>query len=552
MKRTMSKALCVVMIMAMVFLYGCSSYPSKNDANGDDPIVSQIGRGTIADDSSVDQTGDSTIEDVYQGTVVLSPYLISDNYEDYIGDIETFVYGLIINQLEYFYDVFPACVELSDTQCVYGLGYTDYAECYTDEDETHAYFMAGFMPFVGELEVPEDEFDTGLLLYNLDYQDEETTFVWYYQSDPFSEHCVVFGKYLIYGVDETGGVFFRTEEYVRGYCDESLGSLYSYDDSRYVFDVDFGEYVPITGVSLSTAIDFTAIQEEIEEYIKLQDLNAVSIDVQSVAYGSQSAIESYLLSLQQETFLGYDLNVLIEAAQELDPLECFRITPEGLTVIDIEPIPPAQPTLLAKWLVGTGCVILAAVGIVGSIIFIECPPLSALAGAMTGAAIEIFMGVVVENQTLSDLDWRKVAVAAAAGAVCGFIGPYIQTLGGAAYFITDTLADGIIGGVTNAVFELMDGHSWQDAAQAFGWGVVMGVAISGGLKIVGAAVSRASKGIAKGIGKLSQKIPKTVVNKASKMVEPGKKMGFKHFSQQVHWACVVCQTGDETQPKRIT
>ena len=57
------------------------------------------------------------------------------DWEDYIGDIETFVYGLITNELDFTYDAFPACVELINGDSVYGIGYTDYTECYATDDE---------------------------------------------------------------------------------------------------------------------------------------------------------------------------------------------------------------------------------------------------------------------------------------------------------------------------------------------------------------------------------------------------------------------------------
>ena len=322
--------------------------------------------------------------------------LTSNSWEKYVGDIETFVYGLIINQLEYAFDVFPACVELSDGDAIYGIAYTDYANCYTNEDETECCFEAGFIPFNGELKVSQKEFDSGLYITNLDFTDDKTSFLWVYGSDPIRQHCVVYNQYLQYGIDEDGAIFYETTEYVPGVCDESIGSLYSYDAAKYLFDVDVGSYVRITGVPLFNQIDFDALEKEINQILQNQDMNFATVDIVSCASFAQEAIISYLLSLQEETFLGYSVTELVAAAELLDPMECYRITAEGLVTLKLED--DTKASALTKWLVGTGCVILIAVSFTSSVIFLECPVLSGLSGAVAGTAIEMFMEVGVSEK----------------------------------------------------------------------------------------------------------------------------------------------------------
>ena len=445
---------------------------------------------------------------------------LSYNAEGYIGDLETFVYGLLISKLEYLYDVFPAYVQLSDSCFVYGLGYTDYTECYTNEDESIAYFLSGFLPFVGELDVPEDDFNNGLYLSNLDFEDENTKFIWTYRSDAFLEHCVVYGMYLQYGVSEQGKITYSAVPFEREKCDVSLGSLYSYDDSRYLYDVDFGEYVPVTGISITETIDYELFEAEINAFIEEQEKNWIQYDVTTIAYNSKEAVKSYLLSLQQDTFLGYPVDQLIEAVNDLNPLECFRVTPEGLMVVDIDEKIPEGCSNVTKWLVGTSCVIAAGVGIVASMVTAACPPLSALAGAVTGAAIEIFMQVVIESKNLDDVSWVKVAVAAGCGAVSGFIGPYLQCLNAASYFIVDSLVDGMVGGIEQAIFAWMDGGTSQDILSSFGYGFALGAAMSAGFKVLGKVVSKASELIGDAVKKIAEKLPEKLTKTVSKFTKP--------------------------------
>lgn len=510
------KLISILLCMIMAFSVCACNLPAGDSSNPETPPAQEQTPGSGNEENNPGANN---------GTEEPGSTFFSYDHEDYVGDLETFVYGLLITKLEYIYDVFPAYIQLSNGYFVYGLAYTDYSECYTSEDEKVAYFMSGFLPFVGELEIPQEDFDSGLYLYNLDYQDEETFFVWKYKSEAFLEHCVVYGAYLQYGVDTSGQITYNAIPFEREKCDISLGSLYSYDDSRYLYDVDFGDYMPINGISLAETFDYEEFEKEVNAFIEEQNANWYSFDVETVAYNSQNAVEAYLLSLQEETFLGYPVEQLVELSQELDPLQCFRITPEGLSVIDIEEIPPEGASALVKWLVGGACAIVAAVGIVGSIVFSACPPLSALAGAVTGAAIETFMQVIIENKTLENVQWSKVGIAALSGAVSGFLGPYLQTLGGATYFFVDSAVDGLIGGIEQAVFAMMDGADGEEILERFGRGFVLGAGISAGFKVAGKVLSKVGQGLSTGAQKIAKKLPAKLTKALSKFTKPIKDIG---------------------------
>ena len=107
------------------------------------------------------------------------------------------------------------------------------------------------------------------------------------------EHCVVWGQYLKYGIDEHGEITYSTEEYKRGSCDESLGALYSYDLSRFVFDPVVGNYVYVTGSTLNEMIDYDELESEINRILDEQDFNFSSVDVQTSVYFAQEAVTSY-------------------------------------------------------------------------------------------------------------------------------------------------------------------------------------------------------------------------------------------------------------------
>lgn len=442
--------------------------------------------------------------------------LYSMDWTDYVGDLETFVYGLIVNELNYTYDTFAASVELLDGSSVYGIAYTDYSECYVADDGSEYCFEAGFIPFIGEFAIPQEDFDEGLLINNLDYQDEQTSFILAYGSEAFSNHCVIYGQYLKYGVDENGQVFYTAHDYALGECDESLGSLYSYDEGRFVYAVDVGNYTGISGVSLNSQIDYDELARVVSETLKTQDTNFATVDVVSCCYIAQEAITSYLLSLQEETFLGYKVSDLVDVAEQLDPLECYRITVDGLETLRFEH--EGDATTLTKWLVGTGCVVVTAVAMVGAVITIECPPLSALSGAVAGSAIEFFMEVVISGEALEDVNWGRVAISAATGAVAGYLGPYLNaTLTGAKYFFIDSSLDALVGGIEHSVLAWMEGEEARDIIASFGYGAALGFALSGGFKAVGKLVQKIASSVEPQIIAIAKKNSPHLVKKVSRL-----------------------------------
>ena len=497
--------LSVILVLSFLtsFLSGCSekevplpspahTTPIENSPTTTTPPI-------INTEEIVDAAVETIIENT-QGTKVLST-----RWEDYVGDPETFIYGLIINQLRYKYDVFPASIDLSNGTTVYGIAYTDYTECYVSDDESVCCFEAGFVPYCGEPPVPDDDFNSGLQIQNLDYSDPTVSFVFAFGSSTFTEHCVVYGQYVKYGVNENGQVFYETTKYQKGECDEELGSLYSYDEARFVFDVDVGTYINVTGTSLYGQIDYSELENEINRILDEQDANFVSVDIESCAYLAQEAVTSYLLSLQDETFLGYNVEELVTAAKELDPLECYRLTKEGLITVNLDYDGGASE--LTKWLVGSACVIVTAVAFVGSVVFIECPPLSALSSAMAGTAIEIFMQVVISGETVDNINWGKVALAAATGAVSGFLGPYIYaTTAGAGYFLADSALDALLGGIEHAVYAWMDGADCEDVIKSFGYGFALGFALSAGFKAAGAVAGKLFEKLSPGVAKLAERV----------------------------------------------
>ncbi len=404
-------------------------------------------------------------------TVVLSLSPVLGSYAEKAGPetvpTELFVRQELFRQYSLIYDTFSAAVTLEDGSEITGMGFTDYASYCASEEGTGGFFPAGFIADCG-YEIPAEEAGKGLVIENLDFSDEQHGYVYGYETAPFTEHCVRDGQYLKYGVNELGAMTYEAVPYERGVCDESLGALYSYDAGKFVFDPDMGNYVRISGTTLFDQIDFAALESRMNEIIENQNIRFSQEEIASSAYFAQEAVVSYLLSLQEETFLGYKVSELAEAAARLDPTQCIRITPDGFVYINAdENAGSADDT--TKWLVGTACFILAA----GSVALqIYVPAARPLCNVMMRSAVSAFMQVVIQSRSLAEVQWGKIAVSAVSGAVLAWACPLAadsvteaavhagagETLGKLAGYGVLTVSKSVVSGVTKMIEAKLDGE----------------------------------------------------------------------------------------------
>ncbi len=494
-------ALLLVLMMSVSLLSGCG----KTDVADDSPVPG-ITTEEIADiiteeiQNYTEETHSDTDSIIEQGEEVV----ISDDWHDYVGDIDTFVYGLLVNEYNNVYDVFNAMIELPDGSDIYGFAYTDY-DTYFESDDGIGYFPAGFIGLIGEESIPSVYANEGLEIVDLDYDDEDCRFVYAYDCSDFTEHCVIWGQYLKYGV-KAGVITYACTEFSKEKCDESIGALYSYDDGKYLYDPEVGDYVRVTGSSISESIDYDELQTKIDDILNNQDQYFSNVDIEESAYLAQEAFESYLLSMQEEKFMGYDVKELIKISSELDPMECIQLTPDGMLIIDAtETLPENSPSDFTKWMTGICCG-LVVVGCIALDIFV--PALAPLSGAIMSAAIEVFSEVVMQNNQIKNVNWAKVGVAAVSGALIAWACPAaaastttkaVSILGktfskGATTTISKicgyavlAFSNAIVAGSTNAAFAYLDGKSSDSIYDAF----LMGAAIGGAMTIAASIAAEA-------------------------------------------------------------
>ena len=502
----------IALALSCMFFTGCAK-----DANNTQETISQTSRITesVATESIAENITNDIQNTTYYNTEADE---ISYKIEDYAGNLDAFVYGLIKTEYESYYSVFNAAIDLPNGDTVYGIGYTDYADCY-ESDDGIKFFPAGFVSLIGEPAVPKSITEDGLEIIDLDYDNPKFGFVLAYDTEPFMEHCKIWGQYLKYGINEEGAITYSAEEYT-DQIDEPLGMLYSYDEERFIFDTEFGDYKAITGRSLTEIIDFAAFQADINRRLDEQDKNFCEEEIESAFKISKNAIDSYLLNMQEETFMGFQVKELIEISKNLDKNECIRITPQGTVAIDFTKDIPKEPEKLTKWLVGIGCGIVLA-GSIAAEIFM--PALKPLSGAISGFAVDVFMQVVIENQAISNVNWGKVAISAVSGALVAWACPTISSLATGktvqligketvsimgkkistevfarcAGYGVKTLSTAFVSGCTNAAFSAIDGKTGDEIFDSFVVGFCVGGAISVGADLLAKVGNIATNAISK-------------------------------------------------------
>lgn len=448
--------------------------------------------------------------------LVTPPVPDDSNLGDYeLSASENFVYSLIYADLTKQYDTFigyvpltvqtksnglnPAATTETVTTETYGISYVDYEEAYVDENGK-TYFSAGFISFPNEPTITESNIENGLEIVSLEEEtDEQFSYVYTYNTEDVHMHCIIDNKYVKYDIVD-GTLQYQEEPFIEGMkVDDSRGNIYSYDIEDYVYIIEEIDYVPVSGVSIVGEADYQAIMDEVNRILETQEVNFTYAQIEQFISHSQDALTSYLLGLQEETFFGYATTELIETAKNLDPMQHLQIGVDenGNTTINLIEV-TKKATLWEKITVSITCACGVVLGVVSTAVGAPV-----LAGAFIGVAMEAFSQVVINETPTSDIQWAQVAVAAVSGALAGGISAglgNIATKGVGQVFmkeVADTLCDSLIGGTEFFVNSLIGGATFQEACGNFGYGVIAGAVISGGIKIGSATLKQGAKLIKK-------------------------------------------------------
>lgn len=402
---------------------------------------------------------------------------------------EMFLYSLIMIDLYSLgYLVFPAEVLLRNNEKLLGFGYTDYTETFKKKngDDAKLYFGAGFITLPRQTAITESDIADGLeVVQVLDNIEEalnsekptDNTYILSYTESYGPCHYIADDNYIIYSVVDTA-VKYTSVPFSEEVIDAEAGMLYSYDEGRIVYDPDLGKENKVTSTSINTLLDPALAKSEYDRYIAEQTANGFTVDTMNFVYISYEALDAYLLSQQDETLLGIDVQDFYDMEHSVGPNEYYTVDADGnLTKLEFPPKEEDKASWLdrlAGAIVSLGMIV-AGVLIVAAINLTTCGFLAAaspyIMGAFMGAGIETFMQTVIQGKKLDEVNWLRVGIAAVSGAVAAI--PGIGFLGA-----------GLLQGVTEAALTAVDGGSLEEVLDAFALGFATGVVIHGAGKAI--------------------------------------------------------------------
>ena len=375
-------------------------------------------------------------------------------------------------------DVFAADI-IVDDKIIPGFGFSDRTIAYESPDGKTVY-SCGFIA-ADLVNFPRDGSLYVENLRDID-SDDEYRYILNVSPEGILGHFILEHAYVTYTADchptvtvvklindaEDKGEYLSE---ITSIADLSIGSLYSYDDETSFYEAAIGsDYKGITGVSTVLIIDPEVIRNQVIDMLSTQIFSSTSFDYETCIAISIDAVNAYILSLADETFMGVNTQELKEYALQAGEYDAVRYTSSGFT-IDVDDMrPPEETSEFLKFL--TGLVI--AVAVVAAVAITIANPALALAGAFIGAAIE---GVI--QGINGEFNFERILIASVAGIVGGACGIF---------------SGAIIGGITEGVFAVLDGASDIEILKRAGFAMVAGVAMGKAFELAGTAIKASKAG----------------------------------------------------------
>lgn len=385
-------------------------------------------------------------------------------WEEYAEDPETVSIGMVVRYLGQKYNVFYGTIDTEDYGSLYGLAYTDYSNPYVNSETGVQTFNTGFIALNSECTIPEEIRDDGLIIHNIDEEKDGIQYIYSLEIEPYKTHLYSGNKYIVFGIDETQTLFYETPNEI----DYDLGGLYSFKDECFVYGNE-NDYIVLDSIYDADPTSKTVMKKIVDNMSK-----GFAIDIDAIFPFIENAfdkVQNVIANLEDQTILGYNANQMVNAFlnhdwYDTDIADVSNGTYE-LTTTD----PSESPTATIKWMIGISTLIIfianLVIQVVGNAIKVVHPALSALikgaSGAITAAAMDLFVETVINNKSFKDINWVKIVISAVAGAISSFTGIF---------------GDAVVAGITNAVFSLMDGESFLRAALSFVSGFVISLALS--------------------------------------------------------------------------
>ncbi len=225
---------------------------------------------------------------------------------------------------------------------------------------------------VGFVEIVDDtvpfyqaDDEEGLIVVDsIDETEDDTELICTYNYDNIgSSHFVYKDKYVTYYQQSSMRVVYSEQENDPDNYNLELGSLYDYDNNRYLYDEDIfsGEYHTHTSAGLFTEEDYDELEKSLKAISEEQEKNGYTVEEYNIVYISPESIQAYIDSEEEDTFFGYSVSDLTAAFGLGTALE---YTEDGLVEADYRQNSLGEydwKTFLGKVAVGCGVILVGAV-----------------------------------------------------------------------------------------------------------------------------------------------------------------------------------------------
>lgn len=222
--------------------------------------------------------------------------------------IEYYILNTIYNSIAYDLanqglSVFEAKTLNLDNQLVY------FGICFTNNEIIQDnYISAGFVYIVNSSsQILNDNLN--LVAFNNGEDDGYKYIITDFNQDKSNDHFIIFDKYVKYEWKNNLTVQYSILENNEVNYDKSLGLLYSYDESKYVYDNDF-TYTALEVSMMFNEINFDELQKTIDEINAEQAKNGYYVQEITITYISNELIQEWERCSDKNTFYGYDLDEL--------------------------------------------------------------------------------------------------------------------------------------------------------------------------------------------------------------------------------------------------
>lgn len=224
--------------------------------------------------------------------------------------IEFYILSMIYNSIAYDLssqglEVFEANALDVDNEIIY------FGLCFTNNEVImDNYISAGFVTIVSSTESQLNK-NLNLVAFNNGEDDGYKYLISDFGQETSDDHFVIYNKYVKYEWKNSLTVQYTISENDKNYYDESLGLLYSYDESKYIYDNDF-TYTALEVSMMFTEINFDELQKTIDEINAEQAKNGYYVQEITITYISSELIEEWERCSDKNTLYGYDLDELNE------------------------------------------------------------------------------------------------------------------------------------------------------------------------------------------------------------------------------------------------